>query len=121
MVFRTLGPDAVRLNKMDREAVKASIKFVLNNALKIQPHIINFSHPKWSQIDQFLGCYSNVALHPGLTGPEFYAKLSTPLCDKFYLAGEAFDYNHAGYVTAAHKTGRNAAFDIIKRELNKAK
>jgi len=106
---------------MDRESVRDAIMLVLAKTLNIQPRILNFSQPKWSQIGQFMGCYSNVALHPGMTGPEFYEKLNTPLCDRFYLAGEAFDLDHAGYVTAAYKTGRNAANHIIEHELNKTK
>ena len=33
----------------------------------------------------------------------------------FYFAGEAFDFVHAGYVTAAYKTGISAALDIASK------
>ena len=115
LLFRTMGDNAIQFNKMSREKIEESILYVLNKTLDVQPRILNISHPQWSQIDQFMGCYSNVAIHPGMTGPQFYAELVKPICEGFYVAGDAFDYHHAGYVTAAHKTATLAAHDIAKR------
>ena len=35
----------------------------------------------------------------------------------FYFAGEAFDFVHAGQVTAAYKTGLSTALDVFFSEI----
>ena len=68
LVFRTVGENAIRFNKMSREEAMDAIRYVLRTALDFQPTILNFSQPKWSEMENFLGCYSNVAIHPGMEG-----------------------------------------------------
>ena len=75
LVFRTVGEDCIRFNKMSRSDVEESIKFVLKKTLGLSPKIQNFSQPRWSQLDSYLGCYTNAAVKEDMTGPEFYAEL----------------------------------------------
>ena len=75
LVFRTVGEECIQFNKMSRSDVEESIKFVLTKTLGISPKIQNFSQPRWSQLDSYLGCYTNAAVKEDMTGPEFYAEL----------------------------------------------
>ena len=61
---------------MTREDVASSIKFVLKQTMGFSPKVLNFSQPKWSQKENFLGCYSNAAVNENMTGPEFYRELN---------------------------------------------
>ena len=61
---------------MSREEVEGSIAFVLNKTIGLKPKILNFSHPKFSQMENFLGCYTNAAISEKMTGQGFYDELT---------------------------------------------
>jgi hypothetical protein len=103
---------------MSREEVEESLQSTIKKSLGFSPKILNFSQPKWSQIPQFLGCYTNAAICPGMTGPEFYDELRSSISENFHFAGEAFDFDHVGYVTAAYKTAI-AASNLVLEKVNK--
>ena len=57
---------------MTREELEASIKYVLKQTMGFSPKVLNFSQPKWSQKENFLGCYSNAAVNENMTGEECF-------------------------------------------------
>ena len=112
--FMTIGNDAVRVCSMTDKQLLAAINYITAKLYK-DAKVISFSHPNWSNDENYMGAYTNAPILSETENLEdFYNELASPIDSSFYFVGEAYDYVNGGFMQGAHNTAVRVSDQILQ-------